>query len=990
MSGNKTTNITQTGLGDDQYQKLQENQQGLGTQIEEGFSGAETKLDGISTGITGLGTNITNLGNTVNANTNTGFSTLSDLLSSYGDTLTQGQTDAAAGRKTYYDNMLTALENNTGGLQTALDTGFADAAGRFDDIDQSTSNIQTSVDQGFQDATADRTQMQTDINDAFTTQNTGLGEAFTGLGDDIGTAFNTTNTNIADSQSALQEGQTGLEGNLSDLSGNLDAYGTSLVQGQEDMSANQDNFQSSFDDYVDRYSDDTTLANQARADIATAQANATTALREDIGNYAQAAAQGQSNIGKRLGDLGEGTAAGFEVLSGAVEGGFSDVSTSDQLAQQNLTDRIGNVKSLLETTGDTLDANTKAQYEALSDSFDANGELITNSIDAQGNTISRAMDDQGNIIETKFDSAGNEIGKVQMDVETMLANAEAYQTSLTGQITGLQGVTESGFTGVGNALGTGFQDTEASILQGIQTQSTDVANLFEKQSGTLNTQGQDLLDVLAAQEGTNDLVRKQADAASKAFDAQGQLIGSYTDDLGNMFTNQLDAAGNLLTQQIDANGQIIESTTTNITDLLGQAAQFQADQFGSLDRNFIETRDTLSDGFAAQSTALTAQGKSIASSLANQEGLDATLREQASTISAAFTDTGELIQNTTDNLGNTVTNAIDQNGNLITQKFDQAGQLIQESTVNVNDVLSQGFQGVSNQVTDIGTALRDGFNATDGTLSTQAQDILNVASTIETFDAATQSQFADISSAFDAQGNLIQESTDNVGNTILRQLDANGNLLTQKLDANGNVLDQSNSNINEALGAIQQQTGSLSDRLTAGFQDVARGQTQLTDTVQTGQEGLMSEQVDQRNRLQNQMSQIQTGFDTTEGKMDTQIRDLARVAASQGDIAIENRQEFKQIGDAFDDQGNLIRNSIDASGNTISRAIDDNGNLLLRSFDVNGRAIGDKVLNINKSLNQLAQLPYMAGANTSMGNLSPAMKANVPQGGFMSPFAQTR
>jgi len=572
-----------------------------------------------------------------------------------------------------------------------------------------------------------------------------------------------------------------------------------------------------------------------------------------------------------LGDLGEGTAAGFEVLSGAVEGGFSDVSASDQLAQQNLTDRIGNVKSLLETTGETLDANTRSQYESLANSFDANGELIANSIDAQGNTISRAMDDQGNIIETKFDSSGNQIGKVQMNVETMLANAEAYQTSLTGQITGLQGATESGFTGVADALGTGFQDTEASILQGIQTQSTDVANLFEQQSGTLNTQGQDLLEVLAAQEGTNSLVRKQADAASKAFDAQGQLIGSYTDDLGNLFTNQLDAAGNLLTQQIDANGQIIESTTTNITDLLGQAQKVQGTQFE-----------------------------------------------------------------------------------------------------------------------DVRSILTGGFDATAGTLAANAQEVLNVASTLDTFDAATKSQFADISSAFDAQGNLIQQSTDNVGNTILRQLDANGNLLTQKLDANGNVLDQSNSNINEALGAIQQQTGSLSDRLTAGFQDVARGQTQLTDTVQTGQEGLMAEQVDQRNRLQNQMSKIQTGFDTTGGKMDTQIRDLARVAASQGDIALENRQEFKQIGDAFDDQGNLIRNSIDASGNTISRAIDDNGNLLLRSFDVNGRAIGDKVLNINKSLNQLAQLPYMAGANTSMGNLSPAMKANVPQGGFMSPFAQTR
>ena len=48
MSFNKSTTVTNTGLGDDQYKQLQTNQSGLGTQIEEGFSGAGTKLDNIS------------------------------------------------------------------------------------------------------------------------------------------------------------------------------------------------------------------------------------------------------------------------------------------------------------------------------------------------------------------------------------------------------------------------------------------------------------------------------------------------------------------------------------------------------------------------------------------------------------------------------------------------------------------------------------------------------------------------------------------------------------------------------------------------------------------------------------------------------------------------------------------------------------------------------------------------------------------------------
>jgi len=311
--------------------------------------------------------------------------------------------------------------------------------------------------------------------------------------------------------------------------------------------------------------------------------------------------------------------------------------------------------------------------------------------------------------------------------------------------------------------------------------------------------------------------------------------------------------------------------------------------------------------------------------------------------------------------------------------------LIDQSIINIDDVLRQGFEQTQGSVGDVQTALREGFNAAEGTLSSAAQNIMGIASTLDAFDTNTQSQFAEISSAFDAQGNLIQQSTDQVGNTIIRQMDDQGNLITQKIDSNGNVIGQSQTNINDAIRAIQTQTGSLTDRVTAGFQGVTQGQQDLS---QQGQ-GIMAEQTDQRNRLQNQMAQITSGFNMSEQQMDTQIRDLARVAATQTDIDMARRQDFKQIGDAFDDQGRLIRNSVLDNGTTISRAIDDNGNLLLRAFDNTGQAIGDKVININRSLNDLAQLPFMAGGNVNMGVLSPAMKA-PQQGGFMSPYSQTR
>ena len=78
------------------------------------------------------------------------------------------------------------------------------------------------------------------------------------------------------------------------------------------------------------------------------------------------------------------------------------------------------------------------------------------------------------------------------------------------------------------------------------------------------------------------------------------------------------------------------------------------------------------------------------------------------------------------------------------------------------------------------------------------------------------------------------------------------------------------------------------------------------------------------------------------------------------------------------------------NGTTISRAVDESGNLLMRSFDAQGNRMGDQVMNINRSLNNLSQLTTTQGANTSMGNLSPAMSSGAPSTGFASPYATTR
>jgi hypothetical protein len=179
----------------------------------------------------------------------------------------------------------------------------------------------------------------------------------------------------------------------------------------------------------------------------------------------------------------------------------------------------------------------------------------------------------------------------------------------------------------------------------------------------------------------------------------------------------------------------------------------------------------------------------------------------------------------------------------------------------------------------------------------------------------------------------------------------------------------------------------LTDAVTDGFSAVGADQLQTQENIQSNQDALSSQFSDQVGGIQNK---LEGGFQTMDVNSINQAKDLAAVAATQTDMDMGMRQNFQQLSTAFDDNGQLVRNSIDAQGNTLTRNMDAQGNLLLKSFDVTGNEIGNKVININRSLMDLGNMKNLAGANTSMGNLSPAMQGNVPTGGFMSPFSQTR
>tara|TARA_R100000951_G_scaffold44343_1_gene37395 strand:+ start:398 stop:2557 length:2160 start_codon:yes stop_codon:yes gene_type:complete len=697
FKGGSSTTIT--GLGDDQFSTLQTGQSNIRSDITAQGDAVQTYADTLNLGQE----NIKNL--IGEGSSGTGlygqFSSQADLLSGLGDRINTGFTDLTGTVNTETANLAegqsglmtgqSGLVSNLSELQSGQDVGFNNMGARFDAVDTAGTNLQTTVDTGFQDQTAALANTNANINTRFDDAEGALATGVADTKSAITAAADETNTQLGAAREDLVGGQSDLTSDLSTMSENQDIYATTALENQAALQSGQDAFVSNFDEYVTRYSDDVSLANQFRTDLEEAQTNAFTALREDLTGYNQANA-----------DNAAGTQAAVTDLNQAISGGFSDVSVQDQIARKSQVDNLNGIRNLLQTTGQSLDATTRDQYTKLTAAFDAEGNLIRQGIDAQGNTVQRELDAQNAVIETRFDQFGNQIGQSRMDVGQMINTANQF---LSGEI-----------SGVGDSIAAGF----------------------DLQTGTLNDQGQSLL------------------------------------------------------QQAGAN-----------------------------------------------------------------ENIEQTIR----------------------------------------------------------------------------------------------------------------SEFSTISSAFDSMGNLITQSVQDNGNTIQRQIDQNGNLITTQFDQTGGLINQSSYNIEESIDAASRA--------------LQAGQEGLSSNIAQTRSGLMAEQDDIR-------SQISTGFDMSNLTMDPEVLGLTEVISTMQDLDDGRRRDLADLSSAFNAQGQLIRSTIGENGTTTARAIDENGNLIMRAFSATGNELGSKVLNIYQQLEFLNNLNYLPGANTSMGNISPAVKYGLYNSGFMSPFTQTR
>jgi hypothetical protein len=385
--------------------------------LETGQQGLATGQQGLASGQQGIAANVGSMNNGnptglygqfENQNTmlEDRFGTITDQ---FGNVTTQfgnvaNQIDAQTQNM---DTRFNTVDTNVGNVQSAVDTGFADQSQRFDTLDTSVGGVQSAVDTGF-----------TNVGDAFTQQNT-----------DLGTAFDTVGEGQTTLQSNILAGQQPIESSLNDLTGNVDAYSSELLANQGIMQGNQDTLQNSFDSYVDRYGEDTELANQARADLQTGLVNTTDLVRQDLGRIAQNNANNQQTLETRLDTTNRNIAdTGANALA-AMNTGFTDQAGLMNENQQTVTDTMSGVRDNLMTLSGSMsrkDRDRALQFAGLAKSFDAQGQLIQNEIMGNGNTVNRAMDNRtGMMQETVYSPQGQVVGQNNYDVMGLVNEANA-------------------------------------------------------------------------------------------------------------------------------------------------------------------------------------------------------------------------------------------------------------------------------------------------------------------------------------------------------------------------------------------------------------------------------------------------------------------------------------------------------------------------------------------------------------------------------------
>ena len=387
MGGKKSTTVVDGAMSEQQYRTLSDNQKNIAGSIDQGHEDARNRFNTLDTSIGGLRTDLGNVGNNVSS----GFMSLENMveaqnqanqmgLSNLGQTINQSTGQIQSGMQTGFANVDRSLDRGFGNM----DDNFDDVNQRFDRVDDAQSEAQSAIDTGFQAQNNAFNDLGTQMRDGFTDVNETAGQGFAAVGQSLSDLDNNTQNRLDNVQNNVLTGQALLDQGIGQVRDRQDVYYDDLAQRQQSIEQGQDQFLTNFDDYVQRYSDDTALANQSRSDLALGLEQGVNRIRDQVARTQQANDQFTAQ------------------QQGFMEQQFD--SLINELGPETI---VRNRDLAAMAAGNTnLDPGLRQNFAMIGQSFDDNGNVIMSSIDASGNSVARNIDNAGNLNIRIYDPRG--------------------------------------------------------------------------------------------------------------------------------------------------------------------------------------------------------------------------------------------------------------------------------------------------------------------------------------------------------------------------------------------------------------------------------------------------------------------------------------------------------------------------------------------------------------------------------------------------------
>jgi hypothetical protein len=310
----------------------------------------------------------------------------------------------------------------------AMDTGFATSAANQSILAEGQTNLrkdvgsvkegqtdilgnQKTMGEGIASANTALGTVQTGVDTANTNINN-LGADVAGVQTSVDTGFADTGTQMTNLQAAVLGGQATMSDVLAGMRDEATTYYGDLAAGQTNIQDSVGGVQTGLDTLRKDQSNSNTLADQARAELASTVTGGFDKITDNQGELQQQASDAaqksqsnQSNIANQSAQTAD-QVGGFAETARQLAATNAPATDTQSAQQQDFVQRLDTIKNILATQGNQLDESVRSEYSALANAFDNQGKLIAQSIDANGNSVRRGLDQQGMLITNTYNRQG--------------------------------------------------------------------------------------------------------------------------------------------------------------------------------------------------------------------------------------------------------------------------------------------------------------------------------------------------------------------------------------------------------------------------------------------------------------------------------------------------------------------------------------------------------------------------------------------------------